>query len=419
MSDEWRVVLQMATKSRRECIRFGGIPVVRPVHICIVVDPSANDPFAEQVFERLKATLSRLSGSVGDGCGGPLLTDCMARGEPACRSILVLFAGAQPVSHATQTLMNQWESTGRASGVVLPVLPPGVSPAAVLPWRFHQRIVLFRLPVVGELAADVLRFAGIGAGDYRLFISYRRDDAMELAEALHDEFTHEGFEVFLDRFRGSAGVPFPPLLRRELMGKGVVLVIESVDIRNSRWTLSEVAFARNARLGLVALAMPGAAPLSAIGSANRVRPGGWIATPSGRQTLDPSGLLEVVAFVRERYAAQSLKRRIRLENVLHFALAEKQLQAKAEGGATFSIQGKGEYIVHLSPRLPELSEVRRAATVARPLSAVPVLIGASRLLPPEDRADFEWMAGELGVALSPEIRMRRLAAAFASGGPLP
>jgi hypothetical protein len=94
--------------------------------------------------------------------------------------------------------MVKWEKGGVGNRVVLPILPPDSDPKVILPQLFDERIYQPRV-AIPALAADVLRFADVGSNEYQLFISYRRDDALELAEALHDAFTHEGFEVFLDR----------------------------------------------------------------------------------------------------------------------------------------------------------------------------------------------------------------------------
>ena len=314
--------------------------------------------------------------------------------------------------------MRTWTRLRPRNSVVLPVLPAGASPTVILPSPLHRLTTLFQGGAIEQLAPDVLRAAGVGGREHRLFISYRRDDAQELAEELHDELTHRGFHVFLDRFRGIAGTPFPQQLQRELADKGVVLVIESPLIRKSRWTLREVSMARAMRLGLLALGLPRAPRFAAIPPIDRIEPmwpADWKTAPSGRLVLTPPALQSVVEFVRSRYAVHGLQRQLYLENLLHGALAPHNLAASYAGSGAFSVAAKADYLVQLSPRLPELAELRQAAIKARSSNASAVVVGASRLLAPEDAEDLHWTAAELQVVMRPERALRRLAKSMARG----
>lgn len=423
MPSGWRAILQIETPQRRECLRFSDVRIVDPIQINIVTDDPAVQTDAQRLYVRLRTALQSLSypsGQVPHLCNGPGGMDCIARGEPSCRSVLVPLTGRSQISSALEDLTHAWTQSRPTNSSVLPILPSGARPSVVLPSPLDRLTVLFNPGVIEQLAPDVLRAASVGGREHRLFISYRRDDAQELAEQLHDEFTHAGFHVFLDRFRGIPGTAFPPQLRRELADKGVVLVIESPLIGNSSWTLAEVSFARALHLGLLALTIPGSPRFAAIAPSDRIAPSsGWTNDPSsGRPTLDDSKLKEVVNDVRQRYASQALYRQLYLENLLHGALAPHGMTASAAGGGAFSIPSKKKnqnYVAQLSPRLPELAELRRAVMKARSSSACAVLVGASRLLAPEDAEDLNWTADELGVALHAEGRIRRLAKSFRNG----
>jgi hypothetical protein len=416
---DWRVVLQIDAPGRRECHRFAEIPVIDPAHIAICTDEPAAAPQAERLYRRLLSMLSGLmpQGSSPDFCDGPRLLSCMARREPTCQSVLVVLTGVTRISQWLTDLMGDWQSKRPLRSRVLPILPAGALPGTVLPAPLDRLIALFATGAVELLAPDVLRAAGIGGMDHRLFVSYIRDDAQDLAEQLHDAFSHAGFEVFLDRFSGTPGRPFPRVLAEELADKGLVLVVESVHLGASRWVLAEVAFAKALRLGLLALAMPGAPSLWTIPGGDRHRParGEWSSGMGRSSRLTDEGCQAAVDFVRLRYARQILYRQLYLENLLHRALARRGLKAAALGGGAFRVAGGRDYVLQLSSRPPRLGELRRAAEAARPLRAHPVVVGAHRHLPPADGSDLDWTAGALGASLRSEGRLPQMAAALAAG----
>lgn len=423
MNTGWRVVLQVRTPFHRECRRFGGIPVVNPAHIAVVAEDPAAAPSALDLYRRLLPTLATLApaGASTETCDGPVGLGCMARSESTCRSLLVVVTGSGLISVALQQEMVDWSRQRPIQSSVLPILPSGADPSAVLPPPLDHMICLFNPGAIESFAPDVLRAAGVGGGDHRLFISYRRADAGDLAEQLHDAFARVGFDVFLDRFSGAPGRPFPRVLAEELADKGLILVLESPGVRHSPWTFAEVAFARALRLGLTAVTMPGGVPFQAVPNHDRVRPAPreWQASAGRGETLSATGREEVVTFIRQSYARQVLRRQLYLENLLHQSIALRGLAAIAAGGGTFRVSGGAEYVLQLASRPPRLHEVRRAAVVAAGTApgqvAHPVVVGAHRYLPPEEGADLEWLAGQLQASLRSEARLPRMAASLAAG----
>ena len=341
----------------------------------------------------------------------------MAREEPSCHSLLVAVTGSTPIPPDLERVMREWERRRPQRSTVLPILPAGASPDTILPTPLDRLIVLFNAGPIEMLVPDVLRAAGIGGGEHRLFISYRRVDAQDLAEQLHEGFTEAGFEVFLDRFRGTPGRPFPRVLAEELADKGLVLVLESLAVTSSPWTLAEVAFARALRLGLLAVAMPDSSPFRTIPTNDRWSPHAstWRTAATRGPTLTDAACREVVAFVRERYAEQVLVRQLYLENLLHRALARNGLRADSVGGGSFRISGGADYVVQLSRRPPRVGELRRAAEASRTPLAYPVVVGAHRYLAPGEAADLEWLSREVGASLRSEGLLPQVAAAIAAG----
>lgn len=106
------------------------------------------------------------------------------------------------------------------------------------------------------VVAAVLDAVGIAERHRRLFISYRQRDAIPVADQLHESLSRQGFDVFVDRFRVPVGDDFQRRVDIELADKAFVLVIESPDFNNSRWTRHEVTYALAHGLAVIALRLP-------------------------------------------------------------------------------------------------------------------------------------------------------------------
>src|SRR6202000_958869 len=98
-----------------------------------------------RLYRRLLTMLSGLSprGASPHRCSGPRLLSCMARGEPACHSLLVALTGTQPISAHLAALMRDWQRARPHRSTVLPFLPPGALPSHVLPSPLDRLIALF------------------------------------------------------------------------------------------------------------------------------------------------------------------------------------------------------------------------------------------------------------------------------------
>lgn len=407
----WRVVLQIDCPSLSECRRFDDIPVVDPVHIAIVAEaPEASN--AVRLYRELESLIGGLtSGATAQICGHARLLGCMARHEPTCRSVLVPVTGSTAISRSVEDLMRDW--IARSNSTIVPVLPSGARPSGVLPYPYDKLGALFVPGRIELLAPDILRAAGLGGDDYRLFLSYRRADAQDLADQLFDAFSRRGFEVFLDRFRGTPGRAFPRELAEELSNKGLVLVLESPNIRLSKWTLAEVSIALLFRLGLLAVAMPGGPPMSSISGSAR-----WTPDPrdwNGGRLAD-SACDDLVEFVRRSYLKQVTYRRMYLETLLRRALAGQGLTSQPGVDGVHQVVGGGSaYAIHLASRPPKVGDARRVTTAAAAGGAASVLVGPYGLLSPASVTDLRWLAGELNITLRREGEIRRLAAAMAAG----
>jgi len=156
-----------------------------------------------------------------------------------------------------------WQNSTTDS--VLPVVPAGSDPSTVLPTDNLRKInVAFWSKLITESVPAILSRAGLTTDEHRVFISYRRIETQPLAEQLFDCLTHEGFEVFLDRFSIEPGLDFQRRLNQELADKAMVVLLESSWIQSSKWTQHEIDYTKRFRLGLLALRLPFAERLPTI-----------------------------------------------------------------------------------------------------------------------------------------------------------
>jgi TIR domain len=102
---------------------------------------------------------------------------------------------------------------------------------------------------IRDAAPSLLSRADVTSSESLIFISYRRLETLPFALQLFDRLTHEGFEVFLDRFSIPPGFDFQRRLTRELEDKSMVLLLESTGVKDSKWIQHEIDFAKRTRLG--------------------------------------------------------------------------------------------------------------------------------------------------------------------------
>ena len=397
----WQFILQIETPRRTECLQVDGISVIDPGHIAIVTEEPTQAAAAGRLYDAVRQDLQRLGQTSyrESSCSGPRLLSCMARQHPSCRSVLAVLTGAHPLSARLAQTMSAWTS-GRASiSSVLPIVPAGRDPASILGGTVGQLNVLFDPGRAEALAPDLLAAAGVGGPDRRLFISYRRADASALADQLFDAFGRAGFKVYLDRVSGTPGRPFPQELAAEITDKGLVLLLETAGLGHSPWTLAEAAFAYLFRIGLLAVNVGGTAPALRLIAARDRR---HLPVSQPTQTATPADVDALVAWVRQRFVVQVLRRRAYLESLLRLSASRDGLSVNRAGNGGFVVTGpKGEYAVHLSSRLPRLGDGRIAAT-ARPTAAHRLIVGPHGLHNPADLRDLVWLATQARTGLYSE-----------------
>lgn len=394
--DSWNVLLQLDGfngKPGRRCTRYAMPGVALPAQISIV----ACDSVAVGLDTSLHGQIACRLGGVSHHCDGPRPLDCMAWREPACRHVLVLLIGQQPLNLIFETLAKKWLSRGSANAVVLPVLIGGVSHDKVFPG--HNYPVLSRCQAVtwgGSVSrlAEIVMAAALIDRKPGVFVSYLRKEASAGAEQIFDALSHAGFRVFLDRFSGTAGRIFPHELAEAMADMGLVVLLETDGLKRSRWTMWEAAFARRYRIGPIAINFDSAPKFHSV--AARLDITDDPAAPLPTATVDA-----IIGFIRQEHLKVALGRRAYYESLIRLAAHSRHGEARAVGAGVLELvdhRATTQGFALPSGAPGQLKHVRRlveAASTGRRL-----LAGEHQHLPPTDRADLVWLSREKQVELA-------------------
>jgi len=262
----------------------------------------------------------------------------MTWSEPSCRQILVIVAAQLPLDQTLEGLARIWlQGSGAERRVITALVPPLTHGSAFASGLFPELSKCGASAWNGldaRLADEILRAALLEERP-GIFISYVRRDATPAADDLSDALTREGYRVFLDRFCGTPGRPFPDELREAMSTHDAVVLLETQGLRASRWTLWEAAFARRYHLGPLAVHFPRGTQIGAISSRHSV-----LALPNA--SLPPNVVTGIVNFVQQNLIALAAGRRAYFETLVRLAAKSKGHRVRHGPGACLSvIDGSG------------------------------------------------------------------------------
>lgn len=303
--------------------------------------------------------------------------------------VLCVVGDVSPIS--MNGTMSGW--LGQTNATILPVLPARIpNVAAVLPTELKLLNATRWSSSVREVVGDVLHAAGIDQ-DRRLFISYRREEASELAEQLYDELTRQRFDVFLDRYSVEPGVNFQERLTEELEDKSMVLVLETDGINQSRWTRHEISFARLHLLGLLSVQLTdNRGRLSPdIDDSRRIR---LMRDANGE--LSPDDLLTLIERVRTDHLQASIRRRSEFRLQLEAELNARGVTTRVNSSGML-LADPGSYGVWVESRPARLRNYFKAATATGPVGHRALLCPRQSLVG-ERRDIYDWLATRAQVA---------------------
>jgi hypothetical protein len=425
-------------------VAFDGVPVVRSCLVTIVSDGSADGrqkaaELAQELREALVASAPAVRAKDLPGATWNDPTAIPEFQEPGRSKLLVLVGNGD-----TEFPYRSWY----ANCSVLPVLPKG---KLVLNTFRHPDFgdirkmnVRFWSDWISEVVPSVFALVGLTTESQRVFISYRRIETQPLALQLFDAFTHEGLDVFLDRFTIPPGVNFQQRLYQELAEKSMVLLLESEHLGSSAWTQVEIDYCKKYRLGLYSLQMPGVPDERAIASigvdlrrtlkaedfnsppamVNNPSYTGAASDPEPAQLLQWQALTEdalkdVVLQVRSVHDQALFRRRRYLRDVMSAALINAGAPGVTLDDAGMLVvdgqQGR-RYSVWLTTRPPELPDfhVTQLRTVIPPANHG-VVIGPLVLLEPTCKMRLEWLASVSQMKCVDESQIAAAAAGLVAG----
>jgi hypothetical protein len=151
----------------------------------------------------------------------------------------------------------------RSSAPVIPTVAPDADFASQIPRLLHFSNGLRRRsddPEMNELAAALLECVGLLRKQRRAFISYRRGESRSAAMQLHDLLSARGFDVFLDTHDVRPGEPFQDVLWHRLCDSDVMLMLDTPNYFESKWTRQELGRARAKEIHVLRIVWPGHEP---------------------------------------------------------------------------------------------------------------------------------------------------------------
>ncbi len=111
-----------------------------------------------------------------------------------------------------------------------------------------------------HIANSMLDAVGLLREQRRIFISYRRTEATDVAIQLFNHLSASGFEVFLDTHSIRPSVDFQESLRHHLCDSDVLVMLDTSTYFESRWTVEEFGQAQSSNIHILRLVWPNHEP---------------------------------------------------------------------------------------------------------------------------------------------------------------
>lgn len=258
-----------------------------------------------------------------------------------------------------------------------------------------------------DLARVVVEELGIEDKQRKVFISYRRADALQMAEQLHDELTKRRFLPFVDRFAIEYGEEIQPRIADALEDFAFLLLIESPLAHESKWVFYEVDYAISHYMGVLIVRWPGG-PTPIPGTPGLPRLDLCdedLAIDHEYQALTDASLARVVAGIESAHAIGLVRRRKNLlENVQETALAAGFRVTAMPNWRLLVDTSSGErLLVGVTPRLPTPQDLHELDVASNAIDLLPnsVMVHAARALTPKRSELLEWCINDRDMTLIP------------------
>ncbi|WP_374368573.1 toll/interleukin-1 receptor domain-containing protein [Dongia sp.] len=222
---------------------------------------------------------------------------------------------------------------------------------------------------ISELAGFVLEMLGLQRTKRKIFISYARRDATNVALQLRQAFSARFYSVFLDTVAIRPGAMFQEELLQELADSDVVVLLNSPSIKNRPYVQKEIAFADQAGLGGVQVVWPDVAPLREGAFFSPVQLESQTAAVAGGNVdkLTPKGLLEVVRRVADlRTKLQQMREEHVVKHVREYAQANGWQMLRYLGRHIELRKGSDRMHLNLALGVPTSQDIEQTVRSAHP-----------------------------------------------------
>jgi TIR domain-containing protein len=390
------VLLQLhagATSVVPQCLRFTSPSVAVPAQVSVLAADASSVATATTLFTEINGRLQLLAGT-GSSCCGPGGLGCMAWEETACEHVLCIVIGQAPAAPNLEQLTVDWlkERPGHAS--VVPVLVSGITHEQAIggggfPTLSQCNALSTGVSVAG-VADAVLALALV---DERpgVFVSYLRKEASCGAESIFDGLTRAGFRVFLDRFSGTPGRPFPHELSEAMSGLGLVLLLETPSLLKSKWTMWEAAFARRYRIGPLAVNFRSASRLRGVSHRH-------LSIEDPASSLSQAEVDAIVDFVRRHATSIAIGRRTYYETLVELAAQSRGGSVIRLGAGVLEVRGATGTAQARVLATGAPAQIRHMRRLNATTTGIPALLaGEHHHLTRTAYADLKWLAAILSL----------------------
>lgn len=418
LTDE--VLLQVEeTQGVFRCRKFNGVPAARRAWIVLLSSGSdQSSDYVRSLAAEFEIVLQASSpGVTSEELECPVSPADMNPADYPDRRKLLVLVGSSDSPFQNTPWYEHWKSD-QYDATVMTVLPPGNFED-----MFAQDILqdddhlLIRVNAahwknkIAEALPAILARADITSAASRVFISYRRLETLPLALQLFDELTHEGFDVFLDRFSIPPGYDFQRRLNQELEDKSMVVLLESKGLKESRWTQHEIDFAKRNRLGLISITMPSISEKDLLTSVNlREKPvqTEFVGEPAPVEDpknpgvfldqwpkLREEALNRVVSVIKQAHTDSLFRRRHRLRADLVSELKKRGVQAEYCAVGPLLV-GPDQHMLWLTTRPPQVDDFRElhAAHTVRTnctVDSLGIIVGPLAAHEPDRHERVAWL----------------------------
>lgn len=189
-----------------------------------------------------------------------------ASASPSLSASVAVFIGANP----SPKFSLPWLTPGGIP--IIPVVSDLKKCAVELPPELHP-LNAMELKAKGAddaIASAVLECLGLLHRQRRVFVSYVRDEAKDVALQLFDDLSKRQFDVFLDTHDVRPGEEFQAVLWHRLCDSDVMVMLDTPSYFGRRWTRVEYGKASLKKAAILRVAWPTVSTAPSLGATDTV-----------------------------------------------------------------------------------------------------------------------------------------------------